>query len=43
MEYLHIGFKGMHPSKACWIEKEKVREKFPHQLDDKDFGSQKSH
>lgn len=26
MEYLHIGFKGMHPSKARWIEKEKVRE-----------------
>ena len=30
VEYLHVGFKGMHPSKAKWIEKEKVREKFPH-------------
>ena len=30
MNYVHIGFKGLHPSKAHWIEKEKVREKFPH-------------
>jgi len=30
VEYIHVGFKGMHPSKARWMEKEKVREKFPH-------------
>ena len=30
VRYLRIGFKGMHPSKARWMEKEKVREKFPH-------------
>ena len=29
VEYLRIGLKGMHPSKAQWMEKEKVREKFP--------------
>ena len=27
VEYLHVGLKGMHPSKTQWIEKEKVREK----------------
>jgi len=30
VEYLQVGFKGMHPSKAKWLEKERVREKFPH-------------
>ena len=30
VEYLRVGFKGMHPSKAKWLEKEKVREQFPH-------------
>jgi len=30
VEYLQVGFKGMHPSKAKWMEKERVREKFPH-------------
>ena len=30
VEYLRVGFKGMHPSKARWLEKEKVREQFPH-------------
>ena len=30
VEYLRIGFKGMHPSKARWTEKEKMRDKFPH-------------
>jgi len=30
VEYLCIGFKEMHPSKAYCIEKEKVKEKFPH-------------
>jgi hypothetical protein len=30
VEYLRVGLKGTHPSKAWWIEKEKVREKFPH-------------
>ena len=30
VEYLQIGFKGMHPSKAKWLEKEIVREQFPH-------------
>ena len=30
LEYLQVGFKGMHPNKARWMEKEKVREQFPH-------------
>ena len=30
VEYLRVGIKGSHPSKAKWIEKEKVREQFPH-------------
>jgi hypothetical protein len=28
--YLRVGLKGTHPSKANWIEKDKVRELFPH-------------
>ena len=28
VEYLRVRFKGMHPSKARWLEKEKVREQF---------------
>jgi len=30
VECLRVGFKGMHPSKAKWLEKERVREQFPH-------------
>ena len=30
VDYLRVGIKGTHPSKAKWIEKGKVREKFPH-------------
>ena len=30
VEYIHVGFKGMHSSKSRWMEKEKLREKFPH-------------
>jgi hypothetical protein len=30
VEYLRVGVKGTHPSKERWIEKGKVREKFPH-------------
>ena len=30
VEYIHVGFKVMYPSKAQWMEKEKVMEKFPH-------------
>ena len=30
VEYLRVGFKGMHPKKARWMEKDKVREQFPH-------------
>jgi hypothetical protein len=30
VNYLCVGLKGTHPSKAKWIEKEKVRELFPH-------------
>lgn len=30
VEYIHVGFKGIHPSKDRWMEKEKVRDKFPH-------------
>ena len=28
--YLRVGLKGTHPSKAKWIEKDKVREIFSH-------------
>lgn len=28
--YILVGFKGMHLSKARWMEKEKVREQFLH-------------
>jgi hypothetical protein len=28
--YLRVGLKGTHPSNAKWIEKDKVRELFPH-------------
>jgi len=30
VEYLRVGLKGTHPSKAHWIEKDKEREKFTH-------------
>ena len=30
VDYLQVGIRGTHPSKAKWIEKEKVRERFPH-------------
>ena len=30
--YLRVGLKGMHPSKARWMEIGKVREKYPHLL-----------
>jgi hypothetical protein len=30
VEYIRVGLKGRYPSKAWWIEKEKVREQFPH-------------
>ena len=30
VDYLWVGLKGTHPSKAKWIEKDKVRELFPH-------------
>jgi hypothetical protein len=30
VDYLQVGLKGTHPSKAKWIEKDKVRELFPH-------------
>jgi hypothetical protein len=30
VDYLRIGLKGTHPSKEKWIEKDKVRERFPH-------------
>jgi hypothetical protein len=30
VDYLRVGLKGTHPSKAKWIEKDKVRELFPH-------------
>jgi hypothetical protein len=30
VDYLQAGLKGTHPSKAKWIEKDKVRELFPH-------------
>ena len=31
-EYLQVGLKGMHPSKARWMEIGKVREMYPHLL-----------
>jgi hypothetical protein len=30
VDYFLVGLKGTHPSKAKWIEKDKVRELFPH-------------
>jgi hypothetical protein len=30
VDYLRVGLKGTHPRKAKWIEKDKVRELFPH-------------
>jgi hypothetical protein len=30
VDYLRVGLKGTHPSKAKWIEKEKLRGLFPH-------------
>ena len=30
VDYLQVGLKGTHPSKAKWIEKNKVRGLFPH-------------
>ena len=30
MEFLHMGLKGMHKSKARWIETGRVRELYPH-------------
>jgi hypothetical protein len=30
VDYLRVGLKHTHPSKEKWIEKEKVRELFPH-------------
>jgi len=30
VEYLRVGLKGKYPSKSWWIEKEKVKEQFPH-------------
>ena len=30
VDYLRVGLKGTHKSKAKWIEKDKVRELFPH-------------
>ena len=30
VEYLRVSFKGMHPNKAKWLEKERAREHFPH-------------
>jgi hypothetical protein len=30
VDYLRVGLKGTQPSKAKWIEKEKVRGLFPH-------------
>lgn len=30
LEYLWVGFKGMHPSKEKWLENERVRKQFPH-------------
>jgi hypothetical protein len=30
VDYLRVGLKGIHPRKAKWIEKDKVRGLFPH-------------
>ena len=30
VDYLRVGIKCTHPSKAKWIKKAKVREQFPH-------------
>ena len=30
VDYLWVGLNGIHPRKAKWIEKDKVRELFPH-------------
>jgi hypothetical protein len=30
VDYIRVGLKGTHPSKAKWIEKDKVRKLFPH-------------
>ena len=30
VDYLRVGIRGTHPSKSKWIEKDKVREQFPH-------------
>jgi hypothetical protein len=30
VDYLRVGLKGTHPSKAKWIERDKVRGLFPH-------------
>ena len=30
VDYLRVGIRGTHPSKAKWVEKEKVREQFRH-------------
>jgi hypothetical protein len=30
VDYLQVGLKDTHPSKAKWIKKDKVRELFPH-------------
>ena len=35
VEYLRVGLKGMHPSKARWMEIGKVRELYPHLLSNK--------
>jgi len=32
VEYLHVGLKGIHPSKVRWMEIGKVRELYPHLL-----------
>ena len=32
VEYLQVGLKGMHPSKARWMEIGKVREMYPQLL-----------
>ena len=30
VEYLHVGLKGMHPSKEQWLETGSMRELYPH-------------
>jgi hypothetical protein len=30
VDYLRVGLRGTHPSREKWIEKDKVREIFPH-------------